>query len=115
MVTKEMVAGMKAGSITVDLAAEAGGNIETTVKDEKFVTPNGGKYSTHTERNKEQRVCTVLLLMERFHLISSHLHRLHRFAIKAAYDVVFVVFEQYFEVFAERGSTDNETSWLLLH
>lgn len=64
MVTKEMVAGMKAGSITVDLAAEAGGNIETTVKDEKFVTPNGGKYSTHSERNTEQRVCTVLLLME---------------------------------------------------
>ena len=43
MVTKEMVAKMKAGSVTVDLAAEAGGNIETTVKDEKFVTPNGGK------------------------------------------------------------------------
>lgn len=43
MVTKEMVGKMKAGSVTVDLAAEAGGNIETTVKDEKFVTPNGGK------------------------------------------------------------------------
>jgi NAD(P) transhydrogenase len=41
MVTKEMVAKMKSGSITVDLAAEAGGNIETTVMDEKFVTPNG--------------------------------------------------------------------------
>jgi len=41
MVTKDMVAKMKTGSVTVDLAAEAGGNIETTVRDKKFVTPNG--------------------------------------------------------------------------
>ena len=36
-----MVAKMKSGSVTVDLAAESGGNIETTVKDEKFITDNG--------------------------------------------------------------------------
>jgi H+-translocating NAD(P) transhydrogenase len=41
MVTRDMVAKMKAGSITVDLAAEAGGNIETTVADQKIVTENG--------------------------------------------------------------------------
>ena len=41
MITKEMVHSMKAGSVCVDLAAEAGGNIETTVADKKFVTPNG--------------------------------------------------------------------------
>lgn len=41
MVTKEMVAKMKRGSVTVDLAAEAGGNIETTVADQKIVTDNG--------------------------------------------------------------------------
>jgi len=41
MITKEMVAKMKSGSITVDLAAESGGNIGTTVKDEKFITDNG--------------------------------------------------------------------------
>jgi H+-translocating NAD(P) transhydrogenase len=41
MVTKEMVALMKNGSITVDLAAEAGGNIETTVPDQCIVTSNG--------------------------------------------------------------------------
>jgi len=41
MVTKEMVGLMKAGSITVDLAAEAGGNIETSVKDQRVVTDNG--------------------------------------------------------------------------
>lgn len=41
MVTKEMVAKMKSGSVTVDLAAEAGGNIETTIADQKVVTPNG--------------------------------------------------------------------------
>ena len=32
---------MKSGSVTVDLAAESGGNIETTVKDVKFITDNG--------------------------------------------------------------------------
>lgn len=36
-----MVAKMKDGSVTVDLAAESGGNIETTVKDKKVVTDNG--------------------------------------------------------------------------
>jgi len=41
MITKDMVAKMKSGSVTVDLAAESGGNIETTVKDEKFITDNG--------------------------------------------------------------------------
>lgn len=32
LITKDMVDVMKAGSVTVDLAAEAGGNIETTVR-----------------------------------------------------------------------------------
>mmetsp|Transcript_14684 Transcript_14684/g.31334 ORF Transcript_14684/g.31334 Transcript_14684/m.31334 type:complete len:1073 (-) Transcript_14684:374-3592(-) len=41
MVTKEMVAKMKSGSVTVDLAAEAGGNVETSVMDQKIVTDNG--------------------------------------------------------------------------
>lgn len=31
LITKEMVETMKDGSVVVDLAAEAGGNIETTV------------------------------------------------------------------------------------
>jgi NAD(P) transhydrogenase len=41
MITKEMIQLMKPGSVTVDLAAEAGGNIETTVRDEMIVTDNG--------------------------------------------------------------------------
>ncbi|GMH52118.1 hypothetical protein TrLO_g7460 [Triparma laevis f. longispina] len=41
MITKEMVHSMKSGSVIVDLAAENGGNVATTVKDEKFITPNG--------------------------------------------------------------------------
>lgn len=41
MITKEMVAKMKSGSVTVDLAAENGGNVETTVADQKIVTDNG--------------------------------------------------------------------------
>jgi H+-translocating NAD(P) transhydrogenase len=41
MITKDMVAKMKSGSVTVDLAAESGGNVETTVKDQRIITPNG--------------------------------------------------------------------------
>lgn len=41
MVTKEMVELMKPGSVTVDLAAEAGGNIATTVAGKVIQTPNG--------------------------------------------------------------------------
>ena len=40
LITKDIVDVMKPGSVTVDLAAESGGNIETTRKDEVFVTEN---------------------------------------------------------------------------
>lgn len=39
--TKEMVALMKPGSVCVDLAAETGGNFETTKPGELYVDPNG--------------------------------------------------------------------------
>ena len=41
IVTQAMVDSMKAGSVIVDLAAEAGGNCEATVPGERIVTPNG--------------------------------------------------------------------------
>ncbi len=41
IITAEMVASMKAGSVIVDMAAQNGGNVEGTVKGEKVVTPNG--------------------------------------------------------------------------
>ncbi len=41
LVTAEMVAGMKSGSVIVDLAAEAGGNVEGCVRDQVTVTANG--------------------------------------------------------------------------
>jgi len=41
LITKEMVQSMRAGSVIVDLAAEAGGNCELTVPGEKIVTENG--------------------------------------------------------------------------
>ncbi len=41
LVNAAMVAGMKAGSVIVDLAAEAGGNVEGTVADKAAVTANG--------------------------------------------------------------------------
>ena len=39
--TEDMVAAMKKGSVIIDLAAPAGGNVEGTVKDERVVTDNG--------------------------------------------------------------------------
>jgi H+-translocating NAD(P) transhydrogenase subunit alpha len=41
LVTAEMVASMKAGSVIVDLAAANGGNVAGTVKGERTVTDNG--------------------------------------------------------------------------
>ncbi|QDU72835.1 Re/Si-specific NAD(P)(+) transhydrogenase subunit alpha [Mucisphaera calidilacus] len=41
VVTAEMVAGMKPGSVIVDLAAETGGNVEGTRVHEEVVTDNG--------------------------------------------------------------------------
>ena len=38
---EDMVKAMKPGSVIVDLAAERGGNVEGTVRDEKIVTDNG--------------------------------------------------------------------------
>jgi H+-translocating NAD(P) transhydrogenase subunit alpha len=41
LITKEMVASMKPGSVIVDMAAQNGGNVEGTVKGEAVVTENG--------------------------------------------------------------------------
>ncbi|MFM9371982.1 Re/Si-specific NAD(P)(+) transhydrogenase subunit alpha [Streptomyces sp. Da 82-17] len=41
LITAEMVAEMKPGSVIVDMAAANGGNVEGTVKGEKIVTENG--------------------------------------------------------------------------
>ena len=41
LITADMVASMKRGSVIVDMAAANGGNVEGTVKGEVVVTPNG--------------------------------------------------------------------------
>ena len=41
IVTQDMVAAMRPGSVIVDLAAETGGNVDGTVKDQEIVTENG--------------------------------------------------------------------------
>jgi NAD(P) transhydrogenase subunit alpha len=41
IITAEMVASMKPGSVIVDMAAQNGGNVEGTVKGEKVLTANG--------------------------------------------------------------------------
>ncbi|MBI3224085.1 MAG: Re/Si-specific NAD(P)(+) transhydrogenase subunit alpha [Mycolicibacterium cosmeticum] len=41
IITADMVAAMKSGSVLVDMAAANGGNVEGTVKDQSIVTDNG--------------------------------------------------------------------------
>ena len=41
IITAEMVASMKPGSVIVDMAASNGGNVEGTVKDQEILTDNG--------------------------------------------------------------------------
>ncbi|MDN0092901.1 NAD(P) transhydrogenase subunit alpha [Yersinia rohdei] len=49
LITKEMVASMKPGSVIVDLAAQTGGNCELTVADKITVTDNGVKIIGYTD------------------------------------------------------------------
>jgi NAD(P) transhydrogenase subunit alpha len=49
LITKEMVASMKAGSVIVDLAAQNGGNCELTVPDTVAVTDNGVRIIGYTD------------------------------------------------------------------
>lgn len=48
LITKEMVETMKDGSVVVDLAAEAGGNIETTVPGQLTVHKVGLRNSIYS-------------------------------------------------------------------
>ena len=56
IVTEEMVADMKPGSVLVDLAVERGGNVAGVKLDEIVVTPNGAKLVGHG--NVPARVAT---------------------------------------------------------
>lgn len=49
LITADMVASMKSGSVIVDLAAQTGGNCELTVADTITVAPNGVKIIGYTD------------------------------------------------------------------
>lgn len=49
LITKEMIASMKPGSVVVDLAAEAGGNIETIKPGEIYTDSNGVTHIGYTD------------------------------------------------------------------
>ena len=57
LITADMISSMKSGAVTVDLAAESGGNIETTVTGDVFTTANGVScigYTNMAGRNGEK-------------------------------------------------------------
>jgi NAD(P) transhydrogenase alpha subunit len=49
LITEEMVASMKSGSVIVDMAAAQGGNVAGTVADEIVLTPNGVSIIGYTD------------------------------------------------------------------
>jgi NAD(P) transhydrogenase subunit alpha len=49
IITADMVASMKPGSVIVDMAAANGGNVEGTVKDQAIVTDNGVRIIGYTD------------------------------------------------------------------
>ncbi|WP_269801795.1 Re/Si-specific NAD(P)(+) transhydrogenase subunit alpha [Blastococcus atacamensis] len=49
LITEEMVASMKSGSVIVDMAAAQGGNVAGSVPDEVVVTPNGVSIIGYTD------------------------------------------------------------------
>lgn len=49
LITKDMIASMKPGSVIVDLAAQTGGNCELTVADQVTITDNGVKIIGYTD------------------------------------------------------------------
>jgi NAD(P) transhydrogenase subunit alpha len=49
LITEEMVASMRPGSVVVDMAAAMGGNVAGTVPDELVVTPNGVSIIGYTD------------------------------------------------------------------
>jgi NAD(P) transhydrogenase subunit alpha len=49
LITEEMVASMKSGSVIVDMAAGMGGNVAGSVADELVVTPNGVSIIGYTD------------------------------------------------------------------
>ena len=57
IVTAEMVASMRPGSIIIDLAADSGGNCAATVPGETITTPNGVTIIGH--RNWPSRIAVA--------------------------------------------------------
>jgi NAD(P) transhydrogenase subunit alpha len=57
LVTSEMVASMRPGSIIIDLAADSGGNCASTVPGETITTPNGVTIIGH--RNRPSRIAVA--------------------------------------------------------
>uniref|UniRef100_A0A7S3FKH4 NAD(P) transhydrogenase, mitochondrial n=2 Tax=Haptolina ericina TaxID=156174 RepID=A0A7S3FKH4_9EUKA len=51
LIHQDMVDAMKPGSVVVDLAAQTGGNVASTVKDQKIITPNGVTLIGYTDIN----------------------------------------------------------------
>ena len=76
LVTAAMVAGMKNGSVIVDLAAEAGGNVDGTVKELVIPTPNGVTILGHTNRAARRgRDASALFAKNIFNFVSPMLEK----------------------------------------
>lgn len=80
LITKPMIESMKDGSVVVDLAAEAGGNIETTVPGELSVYQVSAHtaHTCHTQTLLPFQFIVISLNLSAFSSSGSDPHWLHR-------------------------------------
>ena len=71
LIKKEMIESMKPGSVVVDLAAEAGGNIETTRPGEIYTYNVQQLHSNQADQNLFQRKSRTVLSCKRRYLYFS--------------------------------------------
>lgn len=103
--TKDMIDLMKPGSVTVDLAAEAGGNIETTVKDDVFVTD---KVRSSPFMRLLRLDCHDFCLSRIFSGAGSGVPGLHGSAVAAANAILDALQQQHLQVLAVDGAIHHE-------
>ncbi len=75
LITKEMVATMRAGSVIIDMAAEAGGNCELTQADKEIVTDNGVRIIGFTNLPATMPGSATQMLSKNIQTLIKHLVR----------------------------------------
>jgi len=74
LITKEAVAGMKPGSVIIDLAAVGGGNCELTKLNEAYTTPNGVTIIGYADLPARMASQSSAMYAQNMHNLLKHIH-----------------------------------------